>query len=115
MGQLDQEQVKESLESVGNDGGGIAESLSDLLDSLTDEEQDVLLSELSNEEIKHLSVLETTGDELTNEFIGSFRQMKVSHNRKGRKELIEVADAISAIFEAQEGGKLSGMKDKLGL
>lgn len=115
MSQLDQKAVEENLEAGMGGDGDIAESLSELLDSLTDEEQDMLLSDLSEKEIRHISVLESTGDELTQEFLQDFRRLKVSSGRKGRKELIDVAGAISSVFEAQQGGRMDMIKDKMGL
>lgn len=115
MAELDQEQVQESFEGGLNDGSDIAKSLSNLLDSLTDEKQDKLLTELSAKEINHISVLEATGDDTTKEFLNEYRKHKVSNKRRGRKELIKVSNAISSVFQASEGGRLDAMRDKLGL
>lgn len=115
MAELDQKQVQESMEGGLDDSDDVSESLSELLDSLTDREQDILLSQLSEREIKHLSVLDTTGDQLTQNFTKRFRQLKVSQGRQGRSELIEVADAISKMFEKQEGGRMDAVKSRLGL
>lgn len=116
MSDLDQKEVQKSFEQVDNDGEGVAESLSQLLDTLADENQVILFSELSEREIKHLSVIATVGenDALTQTFIDNYMKMKVSKNRKGRKELSEISEAFAGVFQTDNVGKLEGIKNKLG-
>lgn len=117
MSSLDQKEIQKSLENTSEEGGDIANSLSELLDDLADEDQYILFSELTEREIKHLSVIATVGDndEITQTFIQNYMRMKVSKNRKGRGELVQIAEAFSGVFETQEKGRLAGIKDKIGL
>lgn len=114
---LDQKEIQKSLESNVDDGGDIANSLSELLDDLADEDQYILFSELTEREIKHLSVIATVGedDEITERFIQQFMKMKISKRRKGRKELVEIANAFSGVFETQQEGRIQGLRNKLGI
>ena len=79
------DEIEETLKEDKTSGDGIADSLSDLLDTLGDEEKHKMFSEVSEREIKHLSVLATTGDDLTKQFIREYMTMKVSKRRKGRQ------------------------------
>lgn len=117
MGELDQKEIQKSLEQGRNNGSDIADSLSKLLEDLADEDMYILFSELSEREIKHLSVIGTVGadDDVTQEFIQNFMRMKVSKNRKGRKELVQIGEAFSGVFETQEEGRLAKIKSRIGL
>lgn len=116
MGALDQKEIAKSFES-SNDGSDIAGSLSNLLDDLADEDKYILFSELTPREIKHLSVIATVGqnDDITEAFIENFMRMKVSNRRKGRRELVQIAEAFSGVYETEKEGKLSRIRGKLGI
>lgn len=108
---IDQDKIEQSIKDQNqNKGSNIADSLSDLMDHLSDEEKHLMFSELSDREIKRLSVLRTTGNSLMDDFIRNYMIMKVSRGRKGRKELIEVSDSISNVFGIEESG--DGLLDK---
>lgn len=118
MSGLDQKQAMKAIEDQGQTQGSISQSLSELMENLSDEEQHNLFSELSDREIKHISVIATAGgeDELTKEFLRQYKTLKVSKKRRGRKELVNIADAFSSIFEAEQGeGKLSRIRGAMGL
>lgn len=117
MSELDQKEIQKSLNVDDNDGSDIASSLSELLDDLADEDKYILFSELSEREIKHLSVIATVGenDDITNTFIKNYMRMKVSKRRKGRGELVQIAEAFSGVFQTQEEGRISSLRNKLGL
>lgn len=114
---LDQKEIEKTIENGSNDSGDISESLSQLMDHLSDEEQHNLFSELSEREIKHISVIATAGDgdELTENFLRNYKMLKVSKKRRGRKELVNIAEAFSGVFETQNEGKMAKMKGALGL
>lgn len=107
---LDQKAIERSLKAQTSDDSGVADSLSDLLDTLSDEEQIKMFSELSQREIRHLSVVSTMDDDLFNKFIGEYLEMKVSKRRKGRGELSEVADSFAGVFNQEQGGIMDRIK-----
>lgn len=114
---LDQKEIQKTIEGDNNDNGDIAESLSQLMNHLSDEEQHNLFSELSEKEIKHISVIATAGggDEITEEFLKNYKMLKVSKKRRGRKELVNISEAFSGVFETQQGGHMDKIKGALGL
>lgn len=108
---LDQDKVKETMEAdTGGGGTNIADSLTDLMEHLSDDERHKMFSELSKNEIKHLSVLATLDDDLMNDFIREYMTIMISHKRRGRKEHTELATAFSDIFGLQESD--SGLIDR---
>lgn len=108
---MNESMFMDAMESNGSkDDKDLATAISELLEELSTEEKDILFSELSPREIKHISVLETIDDPLMDRFVRNFRNNKVSKNRKGRKELVEVADSLSDIIAQKES---TGAIDKL--
>lgn len=114
---IDRGDVIDSIENTGNEGGGIAESLSELIQDLSDREKHIVLSELSEREIKHLSVIKTTGknDEITEQFVKDYMTMKISKKRRGRKELVKIGEAFSTLFESEEKGRMDRLRGMVGL
>lgn len=118
---LDQKQVKRTIENAGgsssSDSTDIKAALSGIMENLSDEEQDILLTDLTEREIKHIAVIDTVGedDDITQKFLESFRTHKVSRKRKGRKELGDIAEAFAGLFEAEQAGKLDKVKGAIGL
>lgn len=117
MGSLDQKRVKDKIEQKGMDSDDITEALSQLLSELSDEEAHNLFSDLTDEEIRHISVLATVGDDddLTKQFLREFKILKVSKRRRGRKELVKIASAFSGVFETKNEGKMGKIRRTLGL
>lgn len=105
-------QFMNAIKSSGSDNDSVelATALSELLKELSSEEKDVLFSELTEREIKHISVLETVDDPLMDRFVKNFRNNKVSKRRRGRKELVNVADSLSDLIATEQAG---GIKDKI--
>lgn len=101
--------VSESLKSNEKDDG-MSKAYSELIEQLGEEESLKLFSDLNINEIRHLSVLMTTGDDLINNFSRNYIALKVSHRRRGRKELIDLSEAFG---KAKEALKQSGVTDKL--
>lgn len=116
MGELDQKEIQKELEQTDDSGKDVAESLSQLLETLADEEKTILFSELSEREITHLSVISTVGDEdeVTQNFIDNFMKMKVSKKRRGRKELSDVAQAFASVHETENQSRMDRVKSVLG-
>lgn len=114
---LDQDDVMESIEDNDSEVKGIGESLSGLLDDLADEDKNILFSELTEREIKHLSVIATVGrnDDITQEFIDNFTRMKVSKKRRGRKELVQIGEAYSGWDNREGESRLSRLRGRLNL
>ena len=79
------------------------------------------LSELDKGEIRYLTVLLSVADKLSNiskkasqtlrSYVYNYLSLSISHNRKSRKELVELFRNYS---ETQESGFLSRMKQRLG-
>lgn len=108
-GGINENMFMESLEKTKNndDDTDLATALSELLAELSSTEKDVLFSELSEREIKHISVLETIDDQLMDDFVTNFRNNKVSKKRRGRKELVDVADSLSDLIAQKETQSLT--------
>lgn len=103
------ELVAKNLKSSENDDG-MSKAYSDLIEQLGEEESLKLFSDLNINEIRHLSVLMTTGDDLIQEFSQNYIGLKVSHRRRGRKELIDLSEAFG---KAKEALKQSGIASKV--
>lgn len=114
---IDAKQVERSLKDGDSDGDSLGDSLSNLLENLTSDEAIRLLSELDDEEISHITaILAVDGEEeVTQDLVQQFLSLKVSRNRRGRKELTEVADAFSGVFQVEEGGLTDKVRSKMGV
>lgn len=113
---VDMKKVERTLKNKGMDDSStdLSESLSDLLNHMTEDEAIYLLSDLSLFEIQKLVAISTVGKKnpVMKQFVEDYASMKVSHKRRGRKELVKIADAFSGIFQMEQGGiteKLKGM------
>lgn len=116
MSESDRDRAMDMLESAGTDldNNAVAEALKNLLGVLRDEEQVNMFSDLSNEDIRHLSVMETLGDETTESFADNFKTLKVSRNRDGRKEIIKLAEAVGGQKEdGTETGKIKSVLNRI--
>lgn len=102
-------QLKNALS--GGDEDDIAKALSELIQQLGDDTDNVisLFSELTQREIRHLSVLAIQDDDVTKEFVNSYETHKVSHQRRGRKELINIAEAMGSMKDEEA----ASLKDRL--
>jgi len=106
MGDINQDKIERALQGEGGEESeDVAKALSNLMELLGDTDSYKMFSEVSNREIKHLSVLSSTGDQLMDEFIKEYLLLKVSHNRAGRSELIDVSNAFAKLHELGEGGE----------
>lgn len=111
------DELSEDLESdifgADNDTTNqVAEALSGLIKKLGEDTDQDFFTDLSSNEINHISVLSLRDDETTKKFLRSYKDLQVSRRRKGRKELIEIAKAIGSVVEKE---KETGLRSKLGL
>lgn len=116
----DHQKKVESTFKADMDGGSehdISESLSQLLDDLADENQHLMFSELTEREIKHLSVIKTAGynDETTKRFIKQYMTMKISKKRRGREELVKIAESFGDMFQMENEGRMDKLKNFMGV
>lgn len=97
--------------SGGDRENEIAKALSELIQQLGDDKEEVisLFTELTQRELRHLSVLAIQKDGVTEDFVNSYETHKVSHMRRGRKELINIAEAMGSLREEEQ----QSLKDKL--
>lgn len=103
MSGVNQDKVERSIQKQSTqDKDDVAEAISELMHLLGDDESFKMFSEVSNREIKHLSVLSSTGDRLMQDFIEEYLLLKISHNRSGRTELIDVSNAFAKLHELGE-------------
>lgn len=116
MSESDRDRAMDMLESAGSDldNNAVAEALKNLLGVLRDEEQVNMFSDLSNEDIRHLSVMETLGDETTENFADNFKILKVSQSRQGREEIIRLAEAVGGQQEDEtQTGKIKSALNRI--
>lgn len=95
-----------------SDSSPIDESLSNLIQKLGQDDDVDFFTDLSQDEIRHITVLSLRNDETTKRFLKKYKDLQVSRRRKGRKELIEVAKAIGSLAKEQEEkakGRLGGL------
>lgn len=102
-------QLQNALE--GSDDDDIARALSELIQQLGDNTDSVisLFTELTQREIRHLSVLAIQDDAVTRDFVNSYETHKVSHMRRGRKELINIAEAMGSLRDDAQ----DSLKDRI--
>lgn len=84
------------------DGKELAEALSELIEQLADDENIRMFSDLSQEEIRHISVLKSMNDTIIDEFLNEFEALQVSYRRKGRQELIDIAESVGSLASQEE-------------
>lgn len=106
---LDQKQIQRQLENPA-DNDKIGQALSDLIEKVGDDDVYKMFSETTMEEIRHLSVEMTVGDDITEEFARNYLLLKVAHQRAGRSELLSIADALGSVHKQEEH---KTMRDKL--
>lgn len=92
----------------------IEKSLSRLVDEMSSTDQLAFFSELSEKDIKHLSVLETMEDELIDKFAKNFKANRVSKKRRGRKDLKDIAEPFADVLKTDDG-KMERIKDMMSL
>lgn len=102
---LDQKQVQRQLENPMDDDN-IGKALSELIEKVGDDNVYKMFSETTMEEIRHLSVEMTVGDDITEEFAKHYLLLKIAHNREGRRELLSIADALGNVNQQQEEQKM---------
>lgn len=93
-----------------DDSNEIAEALSDLISELSQEESISLFTDLTQREIRHISVLESLDDKMIQDFLNSYKKHQVANRRKGRKELLEVAESLGVIADKDEN---RGLADRI--
>lgn len=116
MSQNDRDKAMDVIESSGSDldSNAVAEALRDLLKVLRDENKVDLFSNLSRDDIRHLSVMETLGDDMTEDFAKNFKRLKVSEGREGRKEIIQLAEAVGGRDEVEdESGNIKSVLNRI--
>lgn len=108
-------------QTIMNEGGKpdenkeeVKRSLSKLIEEMSSTERLALFSDLNDEEIKHLSVLETMDDDLMEEFSQRFKANRISKGRSGRSELIQMAEPFADAINPSEG-RIERIKDMMSL
>src|SRR3972149_3623506 len=90
--------LDDKKEDAGEEVLTTEEALAKVAMILAKTENPKLLTELSIEEIVSISVLasiaEKTENHMLKDFLNNFMYLKVSHQRKGRKELLDIAKSI---------------------
>lgn len=92
----------------------IEEALSRLVDEMSSTEQLALFSDLSEKDIKNLSVLETMDDPLIDKFAENFKSNRISKNRRGRKDLKDMAEPFADAFKGEDG-RIDQIKEMMSL
>lgn len=117
---VDQEKSKDTMTGdvldleEEDDKGDIAEALSELIEELASDENIRMFSDLSQQEIKHIAVLKSMNDSVVDEFLEEFESLQVSYRRKGREELIEIAESVGSLAsDEEEKSKLQRLKGVL--
>lgn len=94
----------------------IDESLAQAISVLTETKKKKILSELENREIFYLAILYSQSkefdDDLLEDFLKQFLIFRISKERKGRKEIVEIAKANLKIQSKGLLRKLFGKKSE---
>ena len=81
---------------------GVKESISKLLDDLSDEEKIKFFSDLAIEEIEKLALLSAINtrvkSEVINTYITEFLKLRVSKDRLGRKEGVKIGTSFAKVL-----------------
>lgn len=94
----------------------IDESLAQAINVLTETKKKKILSELEQKEIFYISILyaqsKEFNDDLLNDFLKQFLILRISKERNGRKEIVEIAKANLKIQSKSLLKKLLGKKNE---
>lgn len=96
-----QQRVKEAF--IESDQQSMSEAFSELLAVLDDEQKYEMFSDINKHELRQLTVMKTLGDEMTEKLVETYMRMKVSYRREGRDEVVEIAKAMGAFNDEEEG------------
>lgn len=103
------EQVDDLFNAEGTDDE-LANAVSDLIEQLGDEAATQMFSDLNMHEIRQIAAMSMLEDDVTQEFIKNYIVFKVSHKRKGRKELINIGESLGSMINTDEE---RGWRDKI--
>lgn len=94
----------------------IDESLAQAINVLTETQKKKILSELEHREVFYVALLYTQSkefdDDLLNDFLKQFLILRISKERKGRKEIVEIAKANLKVQSKGLLKKLFGKKSE---